>query len=401
MEENKDMDFLDDDVLKELLQEPPEAPQEEPHTHAAASFPREPKKKKKHLGLRLVLILLLVLLLLIIGVGALVYGYYHNIMGSLQPDETRDPNETLSPSEWSELETDPFGDQMEDILESLPLVEPTMPSLPSQDKVERPDYTKDVVNILLIGTDERSADFTHKARGDSCMLLSINTSGDSPVITLASFERGMGMPILSGKYAGQWDWFTHLFRYGGAEMMMESIEACFDIELDYYVRVNFATFTKGIDALGGVDVEMNSKELAYFNQAWGFEGQVGINHLDGKHALRFARLREIDSDWRRIERQRKVISAAIQKVKNKSFSELDALLDTCTKLVRTNITEDLMTKILISVAPGLTNVKIQQMTIPAAGTYGSQKVMGNRSAFAPDFEENTRLLHNMIYGLDN
>jgi hypothetical protein len=41
------------------------------------------------------------------------------------------------------------------------------------------------------------------------------------------------------------------------------------------------------------------------------------------------------------------------------------------------------------------------MTIPAKGTYGSQKVMGDRSAFAPDFEENTRLLHNMIYGLDN
>ena len=96
-----------------------------------------------------------------------------------------------------------------------------------------------------------------------------------------------------------------------------------------------------------------------------------------------------------------MIAAAINKVKNKSFSELDALLDTCTKLVRTNVTEDLMNKILLSVIPGLTNVKIQQMTIPVKGTYGSQKVMGDRSAFAPDFEENTRLLHNMIYGLDN
>jgi LCP family protein required for cell wall assembly len=258
-----------------------------------------------------------------------------------------------------------------------------------------------VINILLIGTDERSKEFTHKARGDSCMLLSINTAGDHPVVSLVSFERGMGMPILSGKYAGQWDWFTHLFRYGGAEMMMESIEACFDIELDYYVRVNFNTFTQGIDALGGVDVEMNSKELAYFNQAWGFEGKVGINHLDGKYALRFARLREIDSDWKRIERQRKVIASAINKVKNKSFSELDALIDTCTQLVRTNVTEELVTKIMLRVVPGLTNVEIQQMTIPVKGTYGSHKVMGDRSAFAPDFEENTRLLHNLIYGLDN
>jgi LCP family protein required for cell wall assembly len=358
-------------------------------------------KKKKNLGLRITLILLLILLLLIVGVAAIAYGYYHDIMGSLRPDETRDPHETLSPSEWSELETDPFGDEMDDLINSLPLVEPTMPSFGGNDKGERPEYLDHVVNILLIGTDERSKEFTHKARGDSCMLLSINTAGDHPVLSLVSFERGMGMPILTGKYAGQWDWFTHLFRYGGAEMMMESIEACFDIELDYYVRVNFATFTEGINALGGVDVEMNSKELAYFNQAWGFEGKVGINHLDGKNALRFARLREIDSDWRRIERQRKVIAAAINKVKNKSFAELDALLDTCTQLVRTNVTEDLMTKIMLSVVPGLTNVEIQQMTIPVKGTYGSQKVMGDRSAFAPDFEENTRLLHNLIYGLNN
>lgn len=379
MEENKDMDFREE-----------ETPAQQPK-----------KAKKKHLGMRVTLILLLILLLLIVGVAALAYGYYHDIMGSLRPDETRDPNETLSPSEWSELETDPFGDEMEGLIGSLPLVEPTMPSLGGNDKEERPEYLDHVVNILLIGTDERSKEFTHKARGDSCMLLSINTSGDSPVISLVSFERGMGMPILSGKYAGQWDWFTHLFRYGGAEMMMESIEACFDIELDYYVRVNFATFTEGINALGGVDVEMNAKELTYFKDAYGFNGQVGINHLDGKHALRFARLREIDSDWKRIERQRKVISAAIYKVKDKSFAELDALLDICTQLVRTNLTEDVVTKVMLNVVPGLTNVKVQQMTIPAKGTYGSQKVMGGRSAFAPDFEENTRLLHNLIYGLDN
>jgi anionic cell wall polymer biosynthesis LytR-Cps2A-Psr (LCP) family protein len=184
-------------------------------------------------------------------------------------------------------------------------------------------------------------------------------------------------------------------------MMMESIEACFDIELDYYVRVNFATFTEGINALGGVDIELTQKEVDHFKNTFKVDMQKGMNHLDGKNALRYARIRVIDSDWKRIERQRKVIAAAINKVKGKSFSELDALLDTCTKLVRTNVTEDLMNKILLSVIPGLTNVKIQQMTIPAKGTYGSQKVMGDRSAFAPDFEENTRLLHNMIYGLDN
>lgn len=356
---------------------------------------QEPQKMKK--SLKVTLIILLVILLLLLGIIGLAYGYYRDKIGQLRPDETRDPNATLSSSEWDDLNTDPFGDEMNGLVGSLPTMEPTFPSHGGDH--DRPDYLDDVTNILLIGTDERTKDFTHKARGDSCMLLSINTAGDSPVISIISLERGMGMPILSGKYAGQWDWLTHLFRYGGAEMMMESIEACFDIELDYYIRVNFATFTEGIDALGGVDVKFSTREAEYFIEKYKFDAVKGMNHLDGKNALRYARLRVIDSDWKRVERQRKIIEAVITKLKNKSFTELDALIDTCIGLVRTNLTEDVITELLLEVVPGLSNVKVQQMTIPQKGTYGSQKVMGDRSAFAPDFEENTRLLHEMIYGI--
>lgn len=348
-------------------------------------------------GLKVTLIILAVILLLLAALVGLAYGYYVSKLDQLQTDPTRDPNETLSPSEMSELNTNPLGSEMEDLVGNLPQVIPTFPNLDKPD--ERPEYLDHVTNVLLIGTDERSAEFTNKARGDTCMLLSINTAGDSPVVSLIGFERGMGMPILSGKYAGQWDWLTHLFRYGGAEMMMESIEACFDIEVDYYVRVNFSTFTTGIDTLGGVDVEFTSKEAEYFQKYYDFDAVVGKNHLDGVHALRYARLRQIDSDWKRIERQRKIIASAISKVKDKNLAELDALVDTCTKLVRTNLTQSVITKLLLDVAPGLGNVQVQQMTIPVKGTYGSHKVMGDRSAFAPDFEENTRLLHEMIYGL--
>ena len=59
---------------------------------------------------------------------------------------------------------------------------------------------------LLIGTDDVGPGFSTNARGDSCMLFSINTAGDHPVISLVSFERGMGVPILEGPYEGQWDW---------------------------------------------------------------------------------------------------------------------------------------------------------------------------------------------------
>ena len=77
--------------------------------------------------------------------------------------------------------------------------------------------SKDVFNVLLIGTDERTnGEYSDNARGDSCILASINTSGEVPVISLVSLERGMGMSIPWGQYEGQYDWLTHLFRYGGA-----------------------------------------------------------------------------------------------------------------------------------------------------------------------------------------
>ncbi len=369
-----------------------------PESGGGQSVPKKNKKKKKHRGAQILLVILMVILLLLMVVVAAAYAYYLKIVGNLQPDETRDPNETLSSSEMADLGGDPLNSQLGSQLSGLPTVVPTIPTISN---TVPPEYTEHVTNILLIGTDERTQSFSNKARGDSCMLLSINTSGSAPVVSLISFERGMGMPILSGQYAGQWDWLTHLFRYGGAEMMMQSIETCFNIKIDHYVRVNFATFTSGIDALGGVDVKFSSKEAEYFNKYSDMNAVVGTNHLNGENALRFARLRSIDSDWQRIERQRKIISAAINKLKTKNLAELDALITTCTKLVRTDLTQDAITRLLLEVVPGLTNVTVQQMTIPQKGTYGSQKVMGGRNAFAPDFEENTRLLHNMIYGLSN
>ena len=347
---------------------------------------------------RVTITIVAIVLLLLIFILALAYGYYRDKIGQLRPDETRDPNATISSSEFDDWATDPFGSEMEGLVGNLPTVDATFPS--GGNNGDRPDYLDHVTNILLIGTDERSESFTSKARGDSCMLLSINTAGEKPVISLISFERGMGMPILSGKYKGQWDWLTHLFRYGGAEMMMESIEACFDIEINYYVRTNFAAFRKGIDALGGVDISFTTREAEYFQKTWNENMVKGMNHLDGKNALRFARLRVIDSDWKRVERQRKVISAVISKLKTKNLSELNDLIDLGTTLVRTNLTEDVITKLLLDMVPGLKGVTVQQLTIPQKGTYGSQKVMGDRSAYAPDFEVNTQLIHDMIYGLN-
>ena len=261
------------------------------------------------------------------------------------------------------------------------------------------DISKDsnVFNILLIGTDERTGGYSENARGDTCMLLSINTSEDAPVLSLISFERGMGVPILSGQYEGQYDWLTHTFRYGGAELLLEEVRECFKVDVEFYVRVNFNAFVTAIDAVGGVDVELDQAEVQYFIDGYKYkEAKVGTNHLDGKMALNYARLREIDSDWVRIQRQREVIFSALKQLTQMSLLDINDAVDEVLPLVKTNLTELKVAELLL-LFPKLSSIKTQQMTIPQKGTYGIMSGMGNRNMLAVDFEVNAQILHDFLY----
>lgn len=258
----------------------------------------------------------------------------------------------------------------------------------------------DVFNILLIGTDERTAEFNTNARGDACLLLSLNKA--SGTMHLVSFERGIGVPILEGEYKGQYDWLTHTFRYGGANLMMEEIQECFKVDVTHYIRVNFNTFVDGINALGGVNVALTQAEADYINKAESEKNHiqhvsVGENHLNGATALYYARCRKIDSDWFRIGRQRTVIQAALDQVSDLSLREINDLLDTILPLIQTNLTNGEIFSLVLNM-PQFLGKKTEQATIPLANTYGSMKGMGGRSLYSVDFEANAKALQEMLYG---
>ena len=256
---------------------------------------------------------------------------------------------------------------------------------------------KNFLNILLIGTDERTENFSENARGDSCMIMSIGKKDGS--LKLASLERGMGVPILDGKYKGQYDWLTHTFRYGGADLMMREVRECFKVDVERYIRVDFTTFKKGIDSVGGIDITLTAAEAAYVNKyTWRKSYTAGVNHLDSDAALAYARCRHIDSDWHRIERQRNVIQAVVTKTKDLSIVELDTLLNNVLPLVQTNLTRLEITELLLS-APKYRGVQIKQMTVPISGSYGGMRGLGGRSLFSVDFDTNAKALREFIYGV--
>lgn len=344
-------------------------------------------KKKRHVALY-VIVGILLLAVVTVGVG---YGYYHSKIALIQYDDGK-PKETGSISDEEAAEDDL------DMQEAAKDLEETEAVLSEKDVAE----DEGVFNVLLIGTDERVKEFSDNARGDSCILFSIDKK--TMCIHLISFERGMGVPILDGQYEGQWDWLTHTFRYGGADLMMREIEECFKVDVDHYVRVNFNTFEQLVNAVGGVDIELTELE------AKGLNGQVrtnarahtevhaGENHLDGYDALQYSRLRYIDSDWQRVQRQRNVIREVISQTKDLGLLELNELLNTVLPLLQTNLTEGDITSLALSLAPKLSQVTVEQMTIPAKGTYGSMTGIGGRTLFAVDFDKNADILQDALYG---
>ena len=296
----------------------------------------------------------------------------------------------------------------------------------SDDEMEMPEgspFSDDnVLNILLVGTDERTeavndadafthlnqldgtedtTEFSDNARADSMILVSLDIKDH--IIRLVSIERGTAMPILLDGYEGQYDWITHTFRYGGAKLTMKTIEDCFNVQVDHYVRVNFNSFVQIVDAVGGVDIDITDQEAKALNWEVPSNSMLivnhvdpGLNHFDGYTALQYARLRKIDNDWKRVERQRTVIQAVLNQVRNASVVELDNLLNTVLPLIQTNFTKSEIAALLVQL-PGFLGCDVQQMSMPLQGTYGIRTGMDNRLMYDPDWVVNIKALQDFLY----
>ena len=174
---------------------------------------------------------------------------------------------------------------------------------------------KNVRNILLIGCDKANGG---SSRSDSIMIASVNKATGK--ITVCSILRDTHLYIPGEREAK----VNAAYAWGGANLLIQTIEHNFGIKIDDYATVNFEMFTALVDGLGGVDVEVTEDEADYINNRHGygkekkpdaFESGESV-HLNGYQALWYSRIRKLDSDFMRTQRQRKVISAIASEVKS-------------------------------------------------------------------------------------
>lgn len=356
---------------------------------------------QKFLGLKLWIRIVAIVLVVVLALGLVAYGYFHSKYRLMN----------ISDGKFAGTEVSAEGDS-QDELENEELQSREIEEKQAIEATGEIEEDKAVFNILLIGTDDRTTKFNDNARGDTCILLSINRETNQ--VHLVSFERAIGVKIPSGEYEGQWDWLTHMFWYGGPYLMTRQIRENFKVDVTKYIRVNIRTFMELVDSVGGVDIDMTEAECNNINhpeetftagniKGMHVENEVqqdlvpGINHLNGATAMCYARLRAIDDDWHRVERQRKVILAAVENLKKLSVTELDKLLNNVLPLVQTNLTEGDIAG-LIPEAATFVNMDYDTTTFPLKHTYGLMDGMCGRKVLALDFETNAEELQNFLYG---
>jgi len=165
-------------------------------------------------------------------------------------------------------------------------------------------------HYLLLGVDGETDSYKGK-RSDAMIVMSVN-SGEGRLV-LSSVPRDT-LVYIEGK---GFDKLTHAYAYGGAKLTVKTFEENFDIDIQNYFTINFKAMRDMVDLIGGLELTLTdaeAKHMGDYYAAWGLSG--GTQVLDGAEVLAYCRVRKIDSDYKRNDRQYRVLMAIYDEVKN-------------------------------------------------------------------------------------
>lgn len=320
-------------------------------------------------------ILVLILALLIVGTA-----YVEHMMGKIsRPDNLG----TLSPDEIERIQNETEEADMNFTGE---VVDPGDIEWASQpDKLIGED--DDIINILLIGQDRRPGE--NRARSDSMILCTFSKS--KKTLTMTSFLRDLYVQIPGY----QDNRINATYAFGGMPLLDEALALNFGVYIDANIEVDFSGFSNVVDVMGGVDIELTKAEADYLNRSERGGFVAGMNHLNGDAALTYARIRKLDSDFGRTNRQRTVLVALIDKSRDLSLAQINALLDKVLPLITTDMTNAEIFGYAGELFPMLSSCTVITQHIPEDGAYRDASVRG-MSVLIPDLEKARELLRSTL-----
>ena len=364
------------------------------------------KKERSHKRkMLMVLVIVMVCIVVTFLTGFLVVHIYINKINIVTDEEisiitpSDDEYANLTPTEDVQSENAaPTEDSPQEVVQSLEdqILENLKTN--SEDIV----YSEDVFNVLLIGSDTRVPG--QRARSDVCIIISINKKTEKIVMTSILRDTYLYIPGVGN------DRINASYAYGGAQLLLETIYQNFKIKIDKYLYVEFLDFIKIMDAIGPIELTIESSDLEtlnyYMNEINNWKGdpegndyfaQGGTYMCNGKQVLAYVRNRYTrNGDFDRTGRQREVLQIAYDKIENMNILQLKNLLDVALPAVTTNLTEGEIFSLVLAL-PQYADYDLVMLSVPADGTFSYLTISG-KAVLGINFQKNIDMLKQEIYG---
>lgn len=347
--------------------------------------------KKSTKWQHIALSVLCVVLALILAVGIIGTVYVNRLLNSMNYVDEEEES-TVSSSEAEDiLYNDPEVETVDPTTtETYINIEVVTPPTGVTQTVEKGEH---IINILLIGQDRRPGE--GRTRSDTMILMTFNTRKNT--ITLTSFMRDQYVSIPGYKS----NKLNAAYALGGMKLLNQTMMANFGVQIDGDVEVDFSGFKNVIDFLGGVTINLSQAEADYMNERDGFSLSAGEQRLTGAQALSYTRIRYIDSDYMRAQRQRTVLMSLMSEFKNLSVTDALSMMEQILPMVTTNMTNSEIIGYATRLFPMLSGASIETLRIPVDGTFesGTIEVRPGLTAWFQyniNFEANRDLLETLF-----
>ena len=273
----------------------------------------------------------------------------------------------------------------------------SQPTLPPEIELRKEDY---VYNVLLMGV-EALPQFAGE-RSDTMILVSINSRDKK--IYMTSLMRDMYVPIPGHKD----DRLNSAYSWGGAPLLVDTVERLTHVKIDGYVKVGFDSFEWIVDRLGGVEITLTAEEAEYLRKTKYITKEeyrnvvAGTQLMNGNQVLGYCRVRKVPtangtgSDFGRTERQRTVLTKIFNKYKDSNIFTLLSVFNECLPKVTTNISKEDMQDLMEMVVENRI-LNLENARIPASGTFSSVTI-GKADMISVKWDKNREILHKRIFG---
>ena len=264
-----------------------------------------------------------------------------------------------------------------------------------------------ITNILLVGTD---GEYVEKGnRSDSVMLVTIDSKNKDIKISSIARDTYVNIPGYSTEK------LTHAYAYEGIDLLKEVFKENFDLDIDKYIAVNFVSFMDIMDELGGVEVNVEEKDIKeinkYIDACYGYYKnkdekekeyikESGVQRLNGYQALAFSRIRYTDSAFARDNRHREVAQSVYKEFAQKGVDTYKRCADIVLNNTKTNISPIEMMNLAYTVLK-INDKDIEQFQFPLA-EHRKGHIISKQKGWVLEWdkEPNLEAWHKFIFGTE-